>query len=818
MAMSSMAHGPNAMAQTHAHTQIPSGGHATAGPGVGVPTNLAALGADLIDKQQSGLTKAQVRNATDKPIVAVDLYGVSEVAFYPPGEADNDQTTIKVKAMGKAVASGSDLMLKQNDAAAYKAVRNWLSKGNDHLPAVLQTAVLEAVSEDGAKVPRPHVLLGARRCSNLPKAFKEEPYYPCVDDTPADGTSAVIAEQAHANETVVLRDGTLDGSLVTKQNDFDRVVVDVKLLPTKKHMTVFPEEAVQILLAKAQSMVHNYGPMDGSDVKEIKEDDDEDPLACLEAPIAVAIPGWACQDASMEALTNATSSSNAILLFQRPVAALAGALLPRPVKQTGNLEQTKLLAHIQNDSAKENQSRAKEALKNGEDEDAVDPYLPCVVLVGLTPDGLDLTCVQLSSFGKGNAHCLFGDYKVISNVSYQGEGVNQLSKGMDILRANVDRLAPESETPIACITYGQIKDQIACKGALDKALAQYSKNPQPDCWGKETLQLFSTKEECVAMGTAVLGAVSHGRIKALSDIQTASKKKRARLGLLVQNVAPSAVAISCCYNKKWTPPKVIFDFDRRVPAGPFAIDLNAADCAAYRANPELDNLEEAALKFQGASKIPDREEAALNFSLKVLQKQTRDGPWITVGDSISPLCMTSADDDGKTDKESTKIACESAILELSLTTTGLITSILTSDGKSVVQATKSARNSKILYYVGILFATLFFGGFMFKSYWDEHVLQRDTERVLQFYKHMAPNSYAAGDERNARYLVWKYRGKKDRLWRRLEVKYNHPVLNPWEWPDEPENEEEEDEIDLDNDKSEKTDEEPKDETQDEPDL
>eukprot|EP00978_Attheya_sp_CCMP212_P020975 scaffold60718_cov59-Attheya_sp.AAC.7 len=107
---------------------------------------------------------------------------------------------------------------------------------------------------------------------------------------------------------------------------------------------------------------------------------------------------------------------------------------------------------------------------------------------------------------------------------------------------------------------------------------------------------------------------------------------------------------------------------------------------------------------------------------------------------------------------------------------------------------------------------------MFKSYWDEHVLQRDTERVLQFYKHMAPNSYAAGDERNARYLVWKYRGKKDRLWRRLEVKYNHPVLNPWEWPDEPEKEEEEDEIDLDNDKSEKTDEEPKDDTQDEPDL
>ena len=44
-----------------------------------------------------------------------------------------------------------------------------------------------------------------------------------------------------------------------------------------------------------------------------------------------------------------------------------------------------------------------------------------------------------------------------------------------------------------------------------------------------------------------------------------------------------------------------------------------------------------------------------------------------------------------------------------------------------------------------------------------------------------------GDLHNARYLVWKYRGKKEKLWRNLEKKYGEPVLHEWEWP-EPEEE------------------------------
>lgn len=117
---------------------------------------------------------------------------------------------------------------------------------------------------------------------------------------------------------------------------------------------------------------------------------------------------------------------------------------------------------------------------------------------------------------------------------------------------------------------------------------------------------------------------------------------------------------------------------------------------------------------------------------------------------------------------------------------------------SIVQATKNARTSTILYYLKWLLAIGFFGGFLIKSYVEEKVFDRDVRRVLAYYKHVAPGSIADGDEHNARYLVWKYKGKKDKLWRRLEVKYGHEVLHAHEWPENEEKTvEEEEEQNLD---------------------
>jgi hypothetical protein len=95
--------------------------------------------------------------------------------------------------------------------------------------------------------------------------------------------------------------------------------------------------------------------------------------------------------------------------------------------------------------------------------------------------------------------------------------------------------------------------------------------------------------------------------------------------------------------------------------------------------------------------------------------------------------------------------------------------------------------------LGVIGAIVFFGGFMIKSYWEEHVFERDTRRLFAYYKHLAPGTLAAGDKHNSRYLVWKYRGKKAKLWRSLEKKYGEPVLHEWEWPEDDEEDKAEDE-------------------------
>jgi len=89
---------------------------------------------------------------------------------------------------------------------------------------------------------------------------------------------------------------------------------------------------------------------------------------------------------------------------------------------------------------------------------------------------------------------------------------------------------------------------------------------------------------------------------------------------------------------------------------------------------------------------------------------------------------------------------------------------------------------------------------MVRSYYEEYAFKRDVRRVLAYYKNVIPGSLSDGDENNARYLVWKYRNKKDTLWRVLEKKYGEPVLLEHEWPEDESdttNNSEQEEVNLD---------------------
>lgn len=69
---------------------------------------------------------------------------------------------------------------------------------------------------------------------------------------------------------------------------------------------------------------------------------------------------------------------------------------------------------------------------------------------------------------------------------------------------------------------------------------------------------------------------------------------------------------------------------------------------------------------------------------------------------------------------------------------------------------------------------------MLKSYIEDAVFNRDTKRLLAYYRRVLPGSLHDGDEFGARHLVYKYRNKKDKLWKRLETKYGFPVPDKWD--------------------------------------
>ena len=206
--MSAMAHGgPSGLATHQAHSQhqnahssIPSGTAGTAAPG----TSYAALGADLLDKNQSFLNSRGVRAVSSLPIVAVDLYGdddTVDVAYFPPLEEedkmngdDHDEMAAMMKQMAKmkkgclakhVVSSNcsGNVILKRDDSTAYKAVKRFLNKAEGHEDVLTDALVTTTttttsshnndVADSGTIIiPRPHLIMGTRKPSDFNAAAK----------------------------------------------------------------------------------------------------------------------------------------------------------------------------------------------------------------------------------------------------------------------------------------------------------------------------------------------------------------------------------------------------------------------------------------------------------------------------------------------------------------------------------------------------------------------------------------------------------------------------------------------------------------------
>lgn len=639
LSMASSAHAAGAVSIPTMNA--PPGAEIPTSGGPAAPMNLAALGADLVDKSQQ-LSLKQVKDMSEMPIVAIDLYSKEPiVSSFPPKAQEDDELLPSV------VGKMKDKIALKTSEVSHKTFRKWLSKSKGYED--LRSDVFSKLDDPSAVIiQNPELWMGLRRLEEGPDYLKKMVSYD-ESNTPA------FAEESSQGVGVTLANGTLDGS-VPEGDDFDRVVCKVRLHEKKKALTVLPEEMLQLILNQAQ--YHVAKSTNGSKNKKNEEDTDD----ATDYPCAIAVPAPYCNDQSIEALLDATG--NTAVIFQRSVCALAGALLP------GTQEKPNPIAHhlhkVLADRQKEFQA---EQIKNP-DAEFDDSML--LLLTGVTKDTAECTAIEISSRSNDKYSCPYGNFKVVCSVSYRHENPEStLAKCFAGIFETLDHVAPESPTPVAMVSYGSVAEQTAIQTKWDKLKKGL------ETW--EDVKHFSTKTDCVANGTGVLGGVSHGRLT--NYVQLPNKKKpKAQLAIKTMNVAPVAVGIRMNYHggksDRWTDAKTVFDFDRRVPAGPTPIEMSAAECA-IRAEGKLseDNNDEAfhkAVKERESAKyIPEREAAALNFRVQIVQKFTRDGNWIKVGDVMSPLVVL--------DKDEKKIACEKVSLELSLGTSGLITKSLIGD-------------------------------------------------------------------------------------------------------------------------------------------
>lgn len=663
--------GPGAMAMAHqAHGQMQTGAgpppdasdYADAGHGTSMPS-AGILGADLMDKQH-GLSLKYVKGSSEYPIVALDLFSSDPVVAYFPKKPDDPSLPVSPVLVGKMK---SKIALKTTEQS-HKTFRKYLNhtKTYEHFKT---DCLCKAGDSDAVVIDEPYHWLGMRRLQEAP---------------------SFLAETAPSRNVV---NGSLEGP-DPLNNDNDRVVYRVTLNAAKKPVTVLPEEAVQLLLHQAQHHVHTKLAFGLKDEAATQHSDD----AILQYPVAIAVPAWAAHDSSVEAVLDA--AGNGGVFFQRSICALAGALQP-PQSETG--PKNALLDRLGKVRAHLHKEYQRLAAKNPDYRYSDDLT---VVLLGMTSDGFEATAVQVSGVQNDLDTCLFGNFKVLSNVSYMSaDPLGQMQRCATELEASVQEDAPEADGPCAMVVYGTPAEQ--------EKIAKQWKNVASTIKEWKDVPVISTKSDCIALGTAILGAVTHGRqIVLVPKGDGNSNKLRAELGIRVLNVAPAAVAYRLNYHggsdhkddedDTWTPPKTIFDFDRRIPAGPYAIEFSAAECVVHRNGRDTkkealseDEFVKATKEMQGSKHIPRREEAALALRVEILQKWTRDGEWIKVGESMEPLVMLD-EENLDSDGEAKRIACESVTLEISLGVHGMLTTSLV--GERYENVSVDSRHVSFLHY------------------------------------------------------------------------------------------------------------------------
>ena len=127
-----------------------------------------------------------------------------------------------------------------------------------------------------------------------------------------------VIDENDTTHTVTITNGNLDGLLKPQQNNFDRVTLHLNLHKNKKALTVLPEEAVKIILAKAKH--HDLSQSFPTLIKELATSSSsaEQKECYMDFPPAIALPAWACNHYAIDSLMDACDC-HAMLYNPRPM-------------------------------------------------------------------------------------------------------------------------------------------------------------------------------------------------------------------------------------------------------------------------------------------------------------------------------------------------------------------------------------------------------------------------------------------------------------------------------------------------------------------
>jgi hypothetical protein len=612
-------------------------------------------------------------------------------------------------------AIGANLVVPANDDKLYKAVRRYLTKGVGYetlLPFLFVPTAERPMDHDKQQqdptnsaeavvvLSKPHSLLGARRIAELHPSVRASYQLPPSTSTASriSSTSTALAiDSVTTTDSAVptLHDQALDGSQ-PKGDTYDRVCFHLPLHANKKHLTMLPDEAVDLLLhqakvASCKDILQHLPPKQQRRVgTAAAATSSPHPLLQEErftsVPLAIAVPGYATHDAALESWMELISKDDiecaTALLFPRSAAAIMASLLtPSPTNNNHKLPPPLLQR-----TKEECQKLIKESQRLMLDVEQGSHLDPLIVTVGVSSqEGYEITSIQLSKslenypffeeYRYHHSRCALFPHSALPNDQ---DKHRILATELTALFQDLAITLP-GRKPCAILVYSDCLDYTHKLAGLVRQTWNEQSAINSQATTPPTPLIVSCKENAIAFGTVLLAAAKCDRLDS-RPVQITSVSHTS-VGLRISYTHNDQNSSN---NNKEDDVKVIFDFDRRLPAGPYVLEFTATECAAKRQGLDASDLQ----KLEGKKGIPKREEAALNFSMQVVQRQDRFSDWVPVDDIIYPLRMekcdstddTSTKDDQTKKEHATLVACESARFEIRMKAEGTLNSTLAIDG------------------------------------------------------------------------------------------------------------------------------------------